>query len=83
MKLTVLRLLLKRILLLIQAAVLITLIMLITQLILIRNEQAEPEPTNKKPNRTEPNRSIHAFCFGYLVAIHVFLPSFVPCFGKS
>ena len=56
MKLTVLRLLLKRILLLllIQTTMLIMLIMLISLLTMLKTEPAEAELANKKPNRTEP-----------------------------
>ena len=54
MKLTVLRVLLKRIPLLIQITMLIMLIMLITLLIMLKTKPAESEPANKKPNRSEP-----------------------------
>ena len=59
MKLTVLRLLLKRILSLMLTTVLIMLIMLITLLIM---QNPEPwEPANKKPNRTEPGANLKIF----------------------
>ena len=81
MKLTVLRLLLKRILSLIQITVLMMLIVQITMIIMrttmlirLKTELSEPDLANKKTNRTEPNRSFHAIPWKKILGIQEFDP---------